>query len=368
MMDRNNEIIKVSIKGIAANVVLVVFKSIVGFLANSTAIILDAVNNLSDALSSIITIIGTKLAGRNPDKEHPYGHGRIEYITASIIAIIVIIAGLVSLKESIEKIINPVETNYSAITIIVVVAAIVIKLILGKYYKKKGAELCSNSLTASGTDALGDALISLATLVSVLINMIFELNLDGWLGAIISVFILKAGIEIIRDTMNDLIGIRADKDLTDKIKSIVCSFPEVHGAYDLILHSYGPSENYASVHIEIDDDMHIHDLDTLTRAITYEVYKQTKVIMTVGIYASNTFDDMSKEIKEKVQTIIKEYPQILQMHGFYVMKETNLVSFDLIFDFKEKHAIAIAETIKEELKDDYPEFTFNIIVDRDFSD
>ena len=133
MMDRNNEIIKVSIKGIAANVVLVVFKSIVGFLANSTAIILDAVNNLSDALSSIITIIGTKLAGKTPDREHPYGHGRIEYITASIIAIIVIIAGLVSLKESIEKIINPVETNYSAITIIVVVAAIVIKLILGKY-------------------------------------------------------------------------------------------------------------------------------------------------------------------------------------------------------------------------------------------
>ena len=368
MMDRNKEIIKVSIKGIATNVVLVIFKAMVGFLANSTAIILDAVNNLSDALSSIITIIGTKLAGKNPDKDHPYGHGRVEYLTASVVAIIVIIAGLTSLKESIEKIIEPVVTNYTWITLTIVSAGIITKLVLGRYFKKKGLELDSSSLTASGTDALGDAIISLATLIAALITILFKINIDGWLGAIISLFILKAGIDIIRKTIKTIIGSRADKETTDKIKEIICSFPEVHGAYDLILHDYGPTEMYGSVHIEVDDNMTVHELDTLSRLITVKVYQELHIILTIGVYATNTFDTLSNEIKDTVKELIKNYPLIMQMHGFYVKRDSNVVSMDFIFDFKEKNVLHICNEIKEKLKQAYPDFTFYINVDRDFSD
>ena len=210
-MDRSSQIVKVSIRGIAVNILLVVFKAIVGFAANSISVILDAVNNLSDALSSIITIIGTKLAGRAPDKKHPYGHGRIEYITSLIIAVIVLAAGGSSLKESVEKIISPEKTDFTVVSIVVICFAIFAKFYLGRYFIAQGKKLNSSSLTASGTDASFDAVISVGTLFSAVISLTVGWNIEGWLGAVISVFILKAGMEILTGTLGDIIGLRVDK-------------------------------------------------------------------------------------------------------------------------------------------------------------
>ena len=366
--NRSREIVKVSFRGIIVNLLLVIFKAIVGFLANSIAVILDAVNNLSDALSSIITIIGTKIAGKAADKKHPYGHGRVEYVTASIIAIIVLAAGVTSLKESIEKIITPSETNFKIYSVVIIAVAVVAKILLGLYFRRRGKALNSSSLATSGTDALFDAVVSAATLVSAVVAMIWRVNIEGFLGVGISVFILKAGIEVMREAIGNLIGVRIDSALAEEIKARINSFEEVHGAYDLILHTYGPEQLIGSVHIEIDDDLTAHQIDTLTRRIMADIYREFSVILTVGIYATNVSDDFSREIRDAVKRETDAYPQILQMHGFYLEREAKVVSFDIIVDFKEPDPKGIADAIRERLGKQFSAYRFYVNLDRDFSD
>ncbi len=365
---REKQIIRVSYRGIGVNLILVVFKAIVGFLANSIAVILDAVNNLSDALSSIITIIGTKIAGKNPDRKHPYGHGRVEYVTASVIAIIVLVAGVTSLKESIEKIITPSETDYRIYSVVIIAVAVAAKILLGLYFRKRGKELNSSALATSGTDALFDSILSAATLVAALISLIWKVNIEGYLGVAISVFILKAGIDVMREAISNLIGARIDNQLSDGIKEKINSFEEVHGAYDLILHNYGPEKLIGSVHIEIDDSLTAHEIDTLTRRITADIYREFGVILTVGIYATNSSDELSKGILEAVKKQIAQFSVILQMHGFYVEHQMKVVSFDIIIDFQEHNPKAVADTIRSHLSEQYPDFQFYINLDQDYSD
>ena len=367
-VSRTKAIVKVSLYGIGVNLILVVFKAIVGFLANSISVVLDAVNNLSDALSSIITIIGTKIAGKGADKKHPYGHGRVEYITSSIIAVIMLAAGVTALKESIEKIITPSETDFKIYSIIVIAAAVATKIFLGLYFRKKGRQYNSSSLVSSGTDALFDAILSAATLVSAVIAMVWGYNIEGFLGVGISVFILKAGIEVMREAISELIGVRIDSKLAEGIKAKIASFEEIHGAYDLVLHTYGPGQLIGAVHVEVDDDLTARQIDTLTRKIMADVYREFGVILTVGIYASNTSDDISRTIRKAAEETIADYPQILQMHGFYMEHEAKIISLDILVDFKEKNPKEICANLCAALQRQFPEYRFYVNLDRDFSD
>ena len=236
-MNRSQKIIRTSIIGIIANVLLAAFKAAVGILASSVAIVMDAVNNLSDALSSVITIIGTKLSERPADREHPFGFGRVEYFSAIIIAVLVLSAGITSLIESVKKIFNPTEPEYTTVTLIVIVVAIVVKLVLGQYVKHQGQQLKSDALIASGSDALFDAVITLATLVSAGIMLLWNVSLDGILGALISLVIIKAGIEMLASPVNELLGARISQELVHDIKQEVGAFDGVHGVFDIILHN-----------------------------------------------------------------------------------------------------------------------------------
>lgn len=364
--ERNKKIIKTSFIGIATNIVLVLFKMAVGLLANSIAIILDAVNNLSDVLSSSITIVGTKLASKAPDKKHPYGHGRIEYITSVIISVIVLLAGFTSIKESIEKIINPVKTNYTIYTIIIISAAIITKFILGRYVKGVGKKINSQSLVASGSDALFDAILSFATLVGAVINMIWGLQLEGILGALISVIIIKAGIDMLREGLSSIIGLRTDSELTNRLKEVIGSYRQVNGVYDLTLHNYGPTMNMGSVHIEVDDNLTAKEIHELTRKISENVMQEFGIILTIGIYASNDSEVYGK-YKQIIQAEVDKHPEVIQVHGFYIEEERKLISFDIIVDFKydaEKIKNEIITNLKEEIKD----YDIYVILDSDFSD
>ena len=216
-------------------------------------------------------------------------------------------------------------------------------------------------------DALGDAVITGATLISTIINMVFGLNLEGWLGVVISLFILKAGYEMIRETLDSIIGVRADADLTALITEKLCSYDEVRGAYDLILHSYGPAEYFGSVHVELDDNMTVRELDALTRRIVPDVYSETGVLLTIGVYASNTSDAESLEINNAVVETVAKYPQIIQLHGFYADGAAKHCSFDLIFDFSEPNKQQLTDEIRAELSGRFPEYSFYINIDRDFS-
>lgn len=367
-MERNKVIIKTSILGIVTNIILVVFKATVGLIVNSIAIVLDAVNNLSDAISSIITIIGTKLAGRKPDKEHPYGHGRIEYFASLIIAIIVFAAGATSGKESIEKIIHPVKADYTVASLIIIIVAIIIKFFLGRHVKKVGEKIDSQSLIASGTDAFMDAILSFSTLVAAVISLIWGISLEGYLGFIISVIIVKSSFDIIKETLNSIIGARADSELTQKLREKVNGFEEVQGVYDITLHNYGPSQIMGSLHIQVDDNMTAKEIHKLTRKIQMQIYEELGTVVTIGIYASNSSDEFYVGIKNELTKIIQKYKEIIQMHGFYVDEESKTISFDLIIDFKAESKEKTRDEVIKEIKEKYPEYNYFVILDTDISD
>ena len=365
-MDRNKTIIRTSFVGIGVNAVLVAFKAVVGLVSGSIAIVLDAVNNLSDALSSVITIIGTKLSSRAPDKKHPYGHGRIEYLTSMLIAIIMLVAGAASIRESVEKIFFPTKANYSAVSIIIIVAAIAAKLLCGRYVRSVGKRINSGALIASGSDALFDAVLSFGTLVAAIISLIFDLSLEGWFGAVISVFIIKAGIEMLLEPLNTIIGTRVDSELSESVKELICNYPGVYGAYDLTLHNYGHNRMIGSVHIEVDDDLHASEIHKLTRHIAEDVYVKFGILLTVGIYATNDSDDEIAAIKNDVIRVVSR-DDIIQMHGFYGDREQKRVMFDIVVDFK-ADSQEVCSLVREELCALHPDYTFDIVLDSDFSD
>ena len=367
-MDREKKIIQTSIIGILANILLVVAKAVIGFIAHSIALITDAINNLTDSLSSAITIIGTKLAGKKPDKKHPYGHGRIEYLVSLIIGVIVLAAGVMAIYESVKALIEKPTVEYNIVSLVVIALAVLVKVFVGLYYLKVGKSVNSEPLKASGKDALFDVLLSLATVVGIITSLIWQVNIEGYIGIVIGLFILRTSIEILHDGVSLIIGQRASEEEINKIKEIVSSFKEVNGAYDLIINNYGEGKSIASIHIEVDDKLTAVDIHHLSRSIAAKVYAETGTILTVGIYATNEGNPEIKEIKKYVYELIKKEEGINQIHGFYVDDERNLITFDLIFDFKyEKPQVKIAELINH-LKEKYPKYSFYIIQDTDFSD
>ena len=366
--EREKIIVQTSVIGILTNTLLVVFKMIVGIVSNSIAVILDAVNNLYDALSSVITIVGAKLAGKAPDRKHPLGYGRIEYLTSMIVAAIVLYAGITSLVESIKKIIHPGKAEYSIVTIIIIAVAVIVKLILGTFVKGRGKKVNSGALVASGSDALFDAVISASVLISALIYMFFHISLEAFVGIAISAFIIKAGMEMLIETLDDILGKCADKDLVLKVKKLINEEEVVRGAYDLIINNYGPNKNIASVHVELPDTMTVEEVDILTRRLEEKVYKESAVILTgVGVYSYNTRNDKAAEIRNNVQKIVTSHDYVLQMHGFYLDMENKRMRFDVVLTFAVSFKEAV-ETIRKEVKEAYPEYEAIISTDADISD
>ncbi|MCR5130427.1 MAG: cation diffusion facilitator family transporter [Prevotella sp.] len=367
-MDRNSQIIRTSWIGIAANVLLAVFKAVVGILASSVAIVMDAVNNLSDALSSVITIIGTKLSQRPADRKHPFGHGRIEYFSAIIIAVIVMSAGLTSLIESVQKIFSPTEPEYTTTTLIVIVVAIVVKLALGRYVKYKGTQLNSDALIASGSDALFDAIITLATLISAGIMLIWGVSIDGILGAVISIVIIKAGIEMLSSPVNELLGTSISTELAEQIKKEVSEFEGVHGVYDLILHSYGPEVKIGSIHINVYDTMSAHEIHGLTRKITMQMIERHGIILTVGVYAIATGENKQTELQSKVMKALKAHQEIVQVHGFYYDEKEKKLSVDIVPDISVHDEANFVRQLSSEIQSLEPDMRVDIVVDHNYSE
>ena len=365
---RDKIIVRTSVIGIIANIFLAAFKAAVGILSNSIAVVLDAVNNLSDALSSVITVIGTKLAAKKPDKKHPLGYGRIEYLSAMIVSALVLYAGITSAVESVKKIINPETPDYSVVSLIIIASAVVVKLILCSYVKRQGKKANSNALIASGVDAAFDAILSASVLLSAIVFMLTGVSLEAYVGVIISVIIIKSGVEMMIETLNDILGQRADAETTKKIKELLVSEPEVRGAYDLVINNYGPNKNYASVHLELPDTMTVEEVDLLTRRVQFKVYRETGVILTgIGVYSYNTQNDEAAEIRNSVQKQVLSHDWALQIHGFYADTEAKEMRFDVVtsFDITGRESI---EVLTKEITDLYPDYDVQIAHDVDISD
>lgn len=366
---RDSLIIRTSVVGIVANVFLASFKAVVGLVSNSVAVVLDAVNNLSDALSSIITIIATKLSKKEPDKKHPLGHGRIEYISTAVISVIVLYAGITSFTESIKKIISPETPSYSTVSLIIIAVAVIVKIVLGLYVKRTGKKLSSGALVASGSDAMFDAIISASVLLAAIIYMWRGISLEAWLGAIISIVIIKSGIEMIREAFSKIIGERIEEDTAKNVKDCINSFPEVLGAYDLILHNYGENSLLGSVHIELPDTMTVGEVDALERAIGQKVYTECGVSMTgISVYSMNTTDEGVTKKLQVVRKTLEKYPTVLQMHGFYVEEKDKTIRFDIVVSFEEEDRKALLQKITDEVEEQCPGYKVCAFLDYDISD
>ena len=365
---RDDVIFRTSVIGIVTNVLLAAFKAAVGFAVNSIAVILDAVNNLSDALSSVITIVGAKLSVKLPDKKHPLGYGRIEYLSAMIVSGIVLYAGITSAVESVKKIIRPETPEYNMVSLTIIAVAVVVKIILGKYVKAQGRKVNSGSLVASGSDAMFDAVLSFSVLISAIIFLTCKVSLEAYVGAVISIFIIKAGIEMMKETVNEILGRRPDKETTSAIKRIMEEEPPVRGAYDLILYNYGPDRIYASAHLELPDTMTVEEVDRLTRKLERRVYKETGVVLAgIGVYSHNTADTEAAKIRNDVCEKVLAHDWALQVHGFHVDTSTQEMRFDVVlsFDIRPKEGV---EILHKEIKTAYPQYDLQIVPDVDVSD
>lgn len=368
-ISREKIIVRTGIIGIVANVLLASFKALIGLAVHSTAMVLDAVNNFSDVLSSVVTIIGTKIASRKPDKKHPLGHGRVEYLAQMIIAALILYAGITALIESIKKIINPVDPDHSAVSLAIISVAIVVKIFLGIYVRKQGKKAKSDLLISSGTDALFDAILSTAVLISAVILMLFKFNIEAYVSVIISLFIIKAGFEIIKEAVDDMLGHRVEAEYTKKVKESVVAFDEVYGAYDIVLHNYGPDRYLGSLHIEVDDRMTADQIDSLTRNITAKVYEETGIIITaVGIYSNNSSNEKLMKMRKDITDLVVDHKHILQLHGFYVDEEKKRITFDVVVDFDEEDREGLVNHIIKDVKEALPEYDVIVATDSDISD
>ena len=366
---RDKKIVQTSIVGIIANVFLAAFKAVIGVISHSVAITMDAVNNISDAASSVITIIGTKLAGKQADKKHPFGYGRIEYLSAMIISVLVLYAGITAFVESVKKIINPETPDYSAVSLIIVAVAVIVKIVLGRYVKGVGEKVNSDSLINSGADATLDSIISASTLVAAGIYLVFHISLEAYLGAIIALVIIKSGLDMLRETLSKILGESADADMAKEIRNTVISHPEISGAYDLVLHNYGPDTFQGSVHIEVPDTLSADELDQLIRRVTEDVFEKHKVILTaVGVYSLNTKDPEAASAREMVKEIALNQDYILQIHGFYIDFETKKMRFDLVVSFDAPSRQEAFNKAYDEIKKAFPDFEISAIMDTDFSE
>ncbi|MBR0146677.1 MAG: cation transporter [Eubacterium sp.] len=366
---RGRIIIRTSVIGILANVALAAFKAVVGLASNSIAIVMDAVNNLSDAASSVITIVGTKLARKEADRKHPFGYGRIEYLSAMVISLLVLYAGVTAFVESVKKIITPDEPDYGTASLVIVGVAVVVKIVLGRYVKSVGKKVNSDSLINSGADALLDSVISASTLVAAAIFLIFGVSLEAWLGALIGLVIVKSGLEMLKDTLSKILGERADTELILAIKDTIRSFPEVRGAYDLVLHNYGPDSYHGSVHVEVADTFTANELDRLLRRVQIEVYKKHEVLLTaIGVYSYNTSDPDAIAAREKVASLVTSIPHVLQMHGFYMDQENKNMRFDIVISFDAEDRRKTYNEACAKVQEAYPGYDLQIAMDMDFSE
>ena len=369
MSARNNKIIKISIIGIIANFALASFKIFVGLLSNSIAIILDAINNLSDSLSSIVTIIGAHFANKAPDRSHPMGHGRSEYLSTAIIAMTILYVGLTALIESIKKIIAPEAVDYRTATIVVVAIAIIVKIFLGLYFRHRGKKLTSGPLIASGTDALYDAVISLTTLIAIVVFLTTGWQIEAYLAAGISLFIIRSGIKMLRGAFSIILGERASSETTRRIKDEIAKVDGVNGAFDLIIHDYGSGIAVASVNIEVDHDLKASAIDDISREIQKRIRSKYHIIVSsVGIYAIDLEDPAVEKLWRTCRDISEKYEHIIEVHGFNVNLKEKSINFDIVVSFAIYNRRTYYQKFCKEVRDALPNYQINIGLDSDITD
>lgn len=325
-----------SITGIIVNIILAIAKYFAGIISGSISVTADAINNLSDAGSSIISLIGVKLSAKPADKGHPYGHGRVEYISALAVSFVVLLMGIELFKSSVDKIINPVPVKFNILSLVILAVSILAKLWLGFFNKKLGEKINSAPMMAVMKDSFSDCLATGVALASIIVSAFSDISIDGYLGVIVAGFIFLAGFNILRETMADLLGKPADKEFTEMVEKKILSYDKIVGVHDMIIHDYGPGRKFASAHAEVsslEDIMEIHDIIDLAER---DIMNEFGLIISIHTDPIVTDDERINSLKDMTNKIVKEISDEMSIHDFRVVDgptHTNLI-FDLIIPHK----------------------------------
>lgn len=353
--------------GIVSNIVLFIIKLIIGFIANSVTIMADAFNNLSDSLSSIITIIGFKLSSKPADKEHPYGHARYEYITGTIVALLVFAVGIIFVKSSIQKIIYPEEINLGMATYITLIAAIIIKLWQMMVYLDFAKSIKSKTIKANADDSRNDVITTLGVLIAMVFMHIFGINMDGYFGLAISIFIVYSAIKMIKETIDPLLGIVPSEEQINKIKSEILKYDGVEGIHDLMIHNYGAGKDFITVHVEVSSDMNIvvaHDLaDKIERYFITELNTN----LTVHIDPIDVKDEKIMNLCKQIKEILNRFDEELSIHDFKVVNTSDCknVFFDVVVPFgKDYSEEELINILDYNLNNKEERYNFSLNVER----
>ena len=339
--------------GIISNITLSVFKMAIGVILGSISILADGINNLADAGSSIITLIGFRLSSMPADKDHPFGHQRIEYITGLIISFTVLGVGFLLLYNSILKAINPVEVSIDWISIGILSLAIFVKAWQGWFYRKNGKFIKSKALVATSMDSFNDVIVTSGVLISALVLKMFKVNLDGYVGIAISIFIVFNGLKLIKDTVSPLIGEAPSKEFVKKVSEKILKYPGVLGIHDLIIHSYGPAKTFITVHVEVDSDVPISDSHDIIDSIEHDFLKQMEVNLVIHMDPIDTKNPLVAQIKEQVSEIINNFDPKFKFHDFRVSNGKSHINviFDLVIPLKyEMTTTEIKEHLNSQIK------------------
>ena len=357
------------IVGIISNVFLFAVKLVAGIVYNSIAITADAINNILDAASSVVTMIGFKISGKPADKEHPYGHARAEYITGFIVSVIIILLGLELIKNSLKKIFKPDPINFSYLTVIILVIAIAIKFWQSRFNKKLGRRIDSTALMATGQDSMNDVISTSAVLAGTLLAHFTGIQVDGYMGVGVAVFIIYSGYRLVTETLNPLLGLAPDPDLVKSLEKKILSYPQILGLHDLEVHCYGPNKKYASVHVEVsakEDFMESHDIiDKIER----DVKKELNIKLVIHMDPVVTDDELTNDLKQKVNDILKNIDETLSMHDFRVMagKTHCKLIFDVVLPSRySDKGDEIRDRIQKEIYKIDPSYHAVITLDRNY--
>ena len=365
-LSRNKIITQTSWLGILANVLMAVIKIIIGALTSSIAIISEGVNNATDSLTAVIALIGTKLANKHPDKKHPFGYRRIEYLTGLVIATIIVVTGIEMLTTSIKIVFNPTNLSISYISLIIIAISAIIKFALGTYTIKIGKKVNSIALEAVGIDGRNDSFISIITIVSALFFLVFNLSIDAYAGIIISILIIKSGFNALKDTISELLGRPGQKELADKIYKEIHNTKEIINAADMMLHNYGPNTWSGSVNIEVDHDKTVGEIYQVIHKLQLKIMHEYKVVMVFGIYAVDHDHEDVKTIRQDIDTFVLKNKYIKSIHAMYLDPQTNKIYCDFVVDYDLKEWNTLKEDFLEYMAKKYPNNEIELTIETEF--
>lgn len=355
-----------SVLGIITNALIAIGKVIVGLLASSIAIVSEGVNNASDALTSVLTLVGTKLARKHPDAKHPFGYGRIEYLTSLVISILILVTGIEMLINAVKLIFEPEELSITVLSLVIVAASAVIKFFLGIYTIRMGKKAESGALEAVGLDCRNDSFVSLVTILSAVVFLVFHVSIDAYVGILTSLLIIKAGLEILKDTLSELIGRPGEKDLAIQIYNEILKTEGVLGAADMMLHNYGPEAYSGSVNIELDHEKTVEEIYQTIHRLQLRIMHEYKVTMVFGIYAVDNDHEEVRKLRKEIGQYVKNTEHVKSFHAIYLEPGTDRLYCDLIVDYDLKDWDALRTDFTDYMKKLYPDRELELTVETEF--